>query len=771
MEPDPATAAAAVVAAGASSVVTRSLAHATKAADGFHHACSTLQAVVSIACPEPARSAALALVNVLSFLADTVAQLEANRDAAIRLGVVCEAAADSLRKLLEKGRPTTAELAAAPAVRLLADTLDNTNAFLIENLALFAGAARRSKRLLAAFRTAAKVKDVGETLEKLRVDIQVASLQVVLAVSVTGALGVADLRAAIDSRLEGLRADLAGDLRAEVAVIAACSAHAGHTASHDAFRATRSADFADRKLNRVDDLLLDARRRLRLIEAEVACGNVADDESARAEAAAALRSLAKEAERFAASIKRKSVLQDWMLPSNAVAFSQDDDSFINEGGFSRVYVGTMDGKDVAVKVFKFVGVSSGAVERTIAKEISAWHSVSDHDCILSLLGVSTKVSVYIASEFCSNGNARDHLHRLREYDEAEWSENLRRVLSDAAEGLQFMHSKGIIHRDVKGRNIFVRADGSAAVGDFGLSRHMNSLSSQTTAAVPDVGGAGGTLNWSSPEQLSGRFRDLTTRTDTWSFGLTVLELLADRDPFADLPDPKLAILADPPMLPTEVDIAGPVVTTLLELAEKCCRRRPDERLADGKAVEALKMVASAEGPRQRTNDLKTQKTFRFSKLKSTLSAFSVMKTEHKSAAVNGPPTEPPRTQQSHATVEAGSINLDPNSSDVVARAVALYSYTANPEDPKEIGFEKDTLLDIIDKSGRWWLARYPRADGSTAFGIAPNEADPSDPKEVSFVKGTVFDVHENGGRWWLATFQADGRTVTGIIPSNYVEIL
>ncbi|KAJ1557037.1 hypothetical protein HK405_001021, partial [Cladochytrium tenue] len=68
-------------AAGASNVVTRSLAHAAKAADGFRNARSLLEAVVSAACPEPARSAALALVGVLGFLADCVAQLEANRDA------------------------------------------------------------------------------------------------------------------------------------------------------------------------------------------------------------------------------------------------------------------------------------------------------------------------------------------------------------------------------------------------------------------------------------------------------------------------------------------------------------------------------------------------------------------------------------------------------------------------------------------------------------------------------------------------------------------
>ncbi|KAJ1532679.1 hypothetical protein HK405_000915, partial [Cladochytrium tenue] len=329
--------------------------------------------------------------------------LEANRDAALRLGITCEAAADSLRKLLASGPAAAAELAASPAVRLLDAALEDTLAFLRETLVPFGpgGVSGRSKRWIASFKAAAKVQNTREALERLRVDIQGATLQAVLAVSITGTLGIADLRAVIDSRLDGLRTQIAHDLRAEVRLMEVCSAHAADTAQRDVARAVRIADIGDRKLDQVDDLLLDARHRMRLIEDEVACGNVADDPAARADAAAVLRGLATEAARFAASLKRRSVLQDWMLPANAVCFSQDEDSFVNEGGFAKVYVGTMDGREVAVKVFKTVGVPSGAIERTITKEISAWRSVSDHDCILTLLGVSTKVSVYIASEFCS----------------------------------------------------------------------------------------------------------------------------------------------------------------------------------------------------------------------------------------------------------------------------------------------------------------------------------------------------------------------------------
>ncbi|KAJ1564227.1 hypothetical protein HK405_015472, partial [Cladochytrium tenue] len=343
---------------------------------------------------EPARTAVLALVGVLGLLADCVLQLEANRDAAVRLGVTCEAAADSLHRLLDRGGSAAAlDLAAAPAVRLLADTLTNAEWFLRENLTP-THVASRTKRWMAAFKTAARVQDVCDGLEKIRVDVQAASLQAVLAVSIAGAGAAAELSVGLTARLTEMRRDMSADIRKELAVIASCSARASETVRRDGARAACFADFGDRKLDLVDDLLLEARHRVRLIEEEITYGNFnsgSNDEAAataaavRTDASAILRDLTKQAERFAASLKRKSILQDWMLPANAVCFSQDDDSFVNEGGFSRVFIGKMDGKYVAVKVFKAVGVSSGEIERSIVQEIGAWRSVSDHDCIVTLL--------------------------------------------------------------------------------------------------------------------------------------------------------------------------------------------------------------------------------------------------------------------------------------------------------------------------------------------------------------------------------------------------
>src|SRR4051812_12607006 len=92
----------------------------------------------------------------------------------------------------------------------------------------------------------------------------------------------------------------------------------------------------------------------------------------------------------------------------------------------------------------------------------------------------------------------------------------RRQLADAAAGIAFLHDSGIIHGDIKGSNVLVSDGVHALVCDFGLSRHVNDI---TSAGLQGMG----TIRWQSPELLK-RGAGKTMKSDVWAFGMTIYEV-------------------------------------------------------------------------------------------------------------------------------------------------------------------------------------------------------------------------------------------------------
>jgi hypothetical protein len=102
------------------------------------------------------------------------------------------------------------------------------------------------------------------------------------------------------------------------------------------------------------------------------------------------------------------------------------------------------------------------------------------------------------------------------------------IIRDVARGLAFAHDNGIVHRDLKTENVLIGSDGSAKIIDFGLSRSLSSPGVTGTRSTED-GGLLGTFTSMSPEQSLGT--EVDARSDLFSFGIMIYEVMAGRSPF------------------------------------------------------------------------------------------------------------------------------------------------------------------------------------------------------------------------------------------------
>ena len=161
------------------------------------------------------------------------------------------------------------------------------------------------------------------------------------------------------------------------------------------------------------------------------------------------------------------------------------------------------------------------------------------------------------------------------------------VAKQIAEALEAAHERSIIHRDLKPANVKVRADGTVKVLDFGLAKAIEppgvitrALSESPTITLPAMTQAGvvlGTAAYMSPEQARGQPVD--RRTDIWSFGCVLFEMLSGRRAFpaGTLSDTLVAILQRKPdwrALP-----AG-LPNSIRTLLQRCLEKDPKQRLHD-----------------------------------------------------------------------------------------------------------------------------------------------------------------------------------------------
>ena len=231
------------------------------------------------------------------------------------------------------------------------------------------------------------------------------------------------------------------------------------------------------------------------------------------------------------------------------------DGVLGRGGMGTVYRAT-DTKLQRCVAIKFLSIAEADAEakRRFRQEAQTASGLN-HPHIVTVYDVGELDGrQYIVSELVDGGTLDDWSAASRRRG---WRQSIE-LLTGIADAIAAAHTAGVLHRDVKPGNVLIGSNGYAKLADFGLAKllHTGAGSAEPTAKGSKDTRAGvvvGTIAYMSPEQASGL--PLDVRSDIFSFGIVLYELLAGRRPFEaanDLELLKTIVHAPPPPLPSDV---------------------------------------------------------------------------------------------------------------------------------------------------------------------------------------------------------------------------
>lgn len=260
---------------------------------------------------------------------------------------------------------------------------------------------------------------------------------------------------------------------------------------------------------------------------------------------------------------------------------------LGEGGRKRVYLvhDLLLDAEIAFALLKVEGLDEAGLAR-VRREAQAMGRLRDHPNIVTVYDVGEEGGTpYIVSEYLSGGSVAQLLARAPEHrlplDDAV------RIALQVCRALAHAHTRGVIHRDLKPGNVWLAADGTAKLGDFGLAVAMDH------ARLTLEGMMVGTVAYMPPEQALGSSAD--ARSDLYALGAMLYEMVCGRPPFVG--EDAVAVISQhintPPVAPRWHSPAVPpgLETLILRLLAKA----PEDRPADAGSV-AKALAAAAEEP-------------------------------------------------------------------------------------------------------------------------------------------------------------------------------
>ncbi|ODV91955.1 hypothetical protein CANCADRAFT_42581 [Tortispora caseinolytica NRRL Y-17796] len=254
---------------------------------------------------------------------------------------------------------------------------------------------------------------------------------------------------------------------------------------------------------------------------------------------------------------------------------------VGKGAFGVVYKGLhkLTGETVALKEIRISNLSTSELS-SMTEEIRLLKNLN-HPNIVKYKGYLKNSScLYIILEFCESGSLYNIYRKYGRIPEDLVALYISQVLT----GLNYLHSQGVIHRDIKGANILTTKDGQVKLADFGVATHMSAKTCRSMVGTP---------NWMAPEVIE--LEGPSSASDIWSVGCTIIELLDGAPPYSNLE--QMATLyaivnSEHPPFPENSS------RTVQDFLLQCFQRDPNLRVSAKKLLKhpwILKALASSSG--------------------------------------------------------------------------------------------------------------------------------------------------------------------------------
>ncbi|XP_042067317.1 serine/threonine-protein kinase STY8-like isoform X1 [Salvia splendens] len=248
--------------------------------------------------------------------------------------------------------------------------------------------------------------------------------------------------------------------------------------------------------------------------------------------------------------------EDWEIDWRLLKIGEK----IAAGSCGDLYRGVYLCEDVAVKVLKSEHLNN-SLQAEFEQEIAILRQVQ-HDNVVRFIGACTKLPhLYIVTEYMPRGSLYEYLH---ENHSALKLPQLLKFAIDICKGMEYLHQKNVIHRDLKTANLLMHTSNVVKVADFGVARFQNNGGVMTAET--------GTYRWMAPEVINHQPYD--QKADVFSFAIVLWELVTAKVPYDNM-TPLQAALGVRQGLRPELPInAHPKI---LSLMQRCWEAIPSKR--------------------------------------------------------------------------------------------------------------------------------------------------------------------------------------------------